>query len=157
MAKKVIVLALRLALAVVFIQAGVVKIWDFAHARSATPDFAIAIQQYEILPSPDLAVLLAVYLPWLEILAAAALFLPRVRLGGLTALVGMTLVFLAALISAWARGLHIACGCFGKDEVSPDFTTPILRDLGILAAIGVLLFAEWHSRRRIARNPNEPA
>src|SRR5688572_30768752 len=46
LAGKIILLALRTALAWTFIHAGVLKIWDFSHARPATPDFVVAIQQY---------------------------------------------------------------------------------------------------------------
>ena len=60
MAGKVILLALRVALAWIFLKAGVLKIWDFAHWRSATPDFALAIQHYQIVPWPDLTMLFAV-------------------------------------------------------------------------------------------------
>jgi hypothetical protein len=42
-------------------------------------------------------VLLAVYLPWLEVFAAGALFIRRLALGALTAILGMTTVFVVAL------------------------------------------------------------
>ena len=132
----------RVVVASVFLAAGVMKIWDFAHARSATPDFTIAIQHYELL-SPDLAVLLAVYLPWLEVIAALALFVRRVALGAVAALLGMSAMFLTAIGSAWWRGLDIACGCFGKDEISTDFRGLILRDLALLAAVVVIFVHEW--------------
>ena len=163
MAKKVILLALRAALAWVFVHAGVMKMWDFAHGRSATPDFTLAIQQFEML-SPDLSMLLAVYLPWLEVFAALALFTRRLALGALTAILGMTTVFVIALGSAWARGLDISCGCFGKDEISTDFPALILRDACILAAAALLRALEWRKAARIAtsgsalgNNPVHPA
>ena len=137
-----VIVVLRLAVAGVFLIAGVMKIWDFAHARSATPDFTIAIQHYELLP-PDLSVLLAVYLPWLEITAAIALFARRLALGAAAALLGMSALFLAAIGSAWWRGLNIACGCFGKDEATTDYRLLILRDLALLAAVAVLFAHEW--------------
>jgi putative oxidoreductase len=139
---KVIAL-LRLTVAGVFLVAGVMKIWDFANARSATPDFTIAVQSYHLLPSPDLAVLLAVYLPWLEIIAAVAVFTRRLSLGASAAMLGMSATLLAAIGSAWWRGLDIVCGCFGRDEVSPDYRMLILRDLALLAACGVVFLHEW--------------
>jgi uncharacterized membrane protein YphA (DoxX/SURF4 family) len=146
MAVKVIVLALRTALAWTFLHAGTLKIWDSAQSRPATPDFVVAIQQYHILPSPDLAVLLAVYLPWVEIIAALGLFARRLRLGAATVLSALSLVFIGALASAWARGLRIECGCFGRDEVSTDYPTLLLRDGLILAAALFLLF---YDRRQL--------
>ena len=148
MAKKVILLALRFALAWVFVHAGILKIWDFAHGRSATPDFTLAIQHFEILPA-DLSMLLAVYLPWLEVFAALALFIRRLALGALTAILGMTTVFIVALASAWSRGLNISCGCFGKDEVSANFPALLLRDACILAAATFLLTREWRNEDRV--------
>ncbi len=150
MAGKVILLALRVALAWIFLKAGVLKIWDFAHWRSATPDFALAIQNYQIVPWPDVTMLLAVYLPWLEVIAALALFTRRLRLGAITLFSGLTLVFLGGGGSAGHRGLDIACGCFGKEEVSTDFPAVIARDLCILAGLAVLFVMEW---RRLSRAP----
>jgi uncharacterized membrane protein YphA (DoxX/SURF4 family) len=148
---KVILLALRTALAWTFIHAGVLKIWDFARARPATPDFVVAIQQFHLLPSPDLSVLLAVYLPWVEIVAAFGLFIRRLRLGAAAIFAGLSAIFLAALASAWARGLRIECGCFGRDEVSTDIPALILRDACLLAATLVLIW--WDSRAETAKNP----
>jgi uncharacterized membrane protein YphA (DoxX/SURF4 family) len=141
-AGKVIILALRTALAWTFLHAGALKVWDFAHAHPATPDFVVAIQQYHLLPSPDLAVLLAVYLPWVEIFAALGLFIHRMRLGAALTITGLTTIFIAALASAWARGLRIECGCFGREEVSTDFPALLLRDACILIAALLLLFRD---------------
>ena len=142
-----VIAALRLAVAAVFLVAGAMKIWDFAHARSATPDFTIAIQHYELLP-PDLSVLLAIYLPWLEIIAALALFARRLALGAAAAMLGMSAMFLAAIGSAWWRGLNIACGCFGKDEVPTDYRLLLFRDLALLAAVSILAVHEWRRAPR---------
>jgi uncharacterized membrane protein YphA (DoxX/SURF4 family) len=142
MAGKIVVFLIRLAVAAVFLYAGVLKIWDFRHGQSATPDFTIAIQHFKLLPTPDLAVLLAVYLPWLEVTAAITLFVQRLAYGAATAVAGMTTVFLIALSSAWARGLDISCGCFGKDEVATNYPTLLTRDALLLAATLVLVVAE---------------
>jgi len=147
MAGKVILIAMRVALAWTFLHAGVLKIWDFAHSRPATPDFVVAIQQYRILPSPDLAVLLAVYLPWVEIFAALGLLLRPVRLGAATIISALMVIFITALSSAWMRGLHIECGCFGSENSGPtDYGALLLRDLCLLTAIIILLVRDWHAR-----------
>ena len=147
MARKIIVLLLRLIVAGIFLYAGVMKIWDFRHGQSATPDFTIAIQHFEILPAPDLAVALAVYLPWLEVTAALTLFVKRLALGAATALTGMTTLFLIALASAWKRGLDISCGCFGKDEASIHYPSLMTRDALLLAAALALVIWEARSTR----------
>jgi uncharacterized membrane protein YphA (DoxX/SURF4 family) len=147
MVGKIAILLLRLAVAGVFLVAGVLKIWDFRHGQSATPDFTVAIQHFELLPWPDLAVLLAVYLPWLEVVAALALFVRRLALGATTAITVMTAIFLVALGSAWWRGLDISCGCFGKDEVSIHYPTLLLRDGVLLLAAVVLVIREARAPR----------
>jgi uncharacterized membrane protein YphA (DoxX/SURF4 family) len=152
-AGKIILFLVRLGVAYVFIKAGVLKIWDFHHWRSGTPDFTVTIQHYKLLPSPDLAVLLAVYLPWLEITTAITLFVRRLALGASAAVTGMTTVFLIALSSAWARGLDINCGCFGKDEVSTNYPAAIALDALLLAGALVLMVVE--ARRTAQRS--EPA
>jgi putative oxidoreductase len=133
-AGKIVVWAMRTALAWTFLHAGALKIWDFAKGQPSTPDFVVAIQQYRLIPSPDLAVLIALYLPWVEIFAALGLFVRRVQIGASTLIVGMTTIFMGALASALARGLRIECGCFGRDQVSTDIPALLVRDACILAA-----------------------
>jgi hypothetical protein len=145
---------LRLVLAGVFLVAGVLKIWDIRvvgtfrvtdfvegwqleFAGSATQDFTLAIQAYHLVP-PDLAVLLAVYLPWLEVVAATAVFVRHLALGASAAMLGMSVVFFGAISSAWLRGLDISCGCFGKEETSIDYRLHILGNIALLAASAVL-------------------
>ncbi|HEY3899284.1 MAG TPA: MauE/DoxX family redox-associated membrane protein [Chthoniobacter sp.] len=155
MAGKIIVFLIRLGVAVVFLYAGVLKIWDFHRGHSATPDFNLAIQHFKLSLPPDLTLLIAVYLPWLELTAAITLFVRRLALGAATAAAGMTTVFLIALASAWHRGLDISCGCFGKDEVSTNYPTLLTRDALLLAAALVLVVAEARrsGRRSAAPNP----
>jgi hypothetical protein len=86
--------------------------------------------------------LLAVYLPWVEIFAALGLFVRRVQLGAASIIAAMTALFMGALASAWARGLRIECGCFGRDEAASDIPTLILRDAFILAAALILFFLD---------------
>lgn len=75
-------------------------------------EFAVAIYRYQLLPHAAINGL-AVFLPWLEITCAAALFvLPRWRRGALLLVILMLLVFTTALGLNLYRGLDIACGCF---------------------------------------------
>lgn len=148
MAGKIIALLLRLTLAGVFLYAGVMKIWDFRHGQSATPDFTVAIQHFELLPNPDLAVLLAVYLPWLEVTAALTLFVKRLALGAALAITGMTTIFLGAILSAQARGLDISCGCFGKEAGATSYPSLLIRDGLLLGAAIALVVWEARATRR---------
>jgi uncharacterized membrane protein YphA (DoxX/SURF4 family) len=74
--------------------------------------FVTDIGHYRLLPYP-LTILLAVYLPWLELVCAAAVLLRRLERGALVLLLGLCALFSIALASTWWRGLDINCGCFG--------------------------------------------
>jgi len=121
----------RFAIAAVFIYAGILTIFD-------AQDFALAVQHYE-LTSRTISVLIAVYLPWLELMAGMALMIRRAQFGALLALGGMTTIFLGALLSAWARGLDISCGCFGKESrnIQTNFPLLLAQDLVLLAIISL--------------------
>ncbi len=76
--------------------------------------FAIEIGNYRILPQAYLNAP-AIILPWIEIGAALALLIPATRRGGAILIIGMLLVFVAAVsYSALYLGLKIECGCTGK-------------------------------------------
>lgn len=74
-------------------------------------DFAQSVYFYRLLPLPLLHPF-ALVLPWVELLAGAALLLPPLRRGAALLVAGMNLMFIIALISALWRGLDIHCGCF---------------------------------------------
>ena len=94
-----------LALAGIFLYAGISKITDPAA-------FAHAIELYRVVPRA-LAVITALYLPWLEIGCALAILARALRGGALALLALCNVVFAIMLASALARGLDISCGCFG--------------------------------------------
>ena len=138
---KIILLILRLALGGIFIYAGALKIADAQH-------FALDVHHFRLTPWTA-SVLIAVYLPWLEVLAGFALIFRRLPLGATLALSAMSAVFLVALTSAWARGLDISCGCFGKEEhhIQTHFPQLLLRDTALLAAALTLFIAELRRPR----------
>jgi putative oxidoreductase len=123
---------LDLLIAAVFIYAGVIKAFD-------PVQFAHDIDNYKILPWTT-SVVLAFYLPWLEICSGLALIVRRLYLGGLSILTGLVAVFLAATIAAKVRGLDITCGCFGHASQNWNFPAHLAVDLAILGALLVLSF-----------------
>jgi hypothetical protein len=133
---------LLLGIGALFFWAGAVKIWD-------AQQFALDVHHYRLTPS-SVSVAVAVYLPWLELCAGLALIVRRLTLGALLALTGLSVIFIAALASAWARGLDITCGCFGRgaETVRANFPLLIGRDLILLAALAVLLAMEWRAQSR---------
>jgi hypothetical protein len=105
--------------------------------------FANDIDNYKILPWP-LAVRLAFYLPWLEMLCGLALILRLFYRGGLFILTGLVSIFIIASVVAKARGLDITCGCFGHASKNWNFSGHLALDLAIFAA----LIGLWISSRR---------
>ena len=106
---------LRLALSGIFVYAGVLKLRD-------PQSFAESVAAFRLLPTA-LVSPVALMLPPLEILAGIlALGRGWPRRIGAFGLLTMLAIFLAALVSAQARGLNIDCGCFGPDKL--DVLTP---------------------------------
>jgi putative oxidoreductase len=137
LSRSIIWRALDIILAAVFIYAGVIKALDPA-------GFANDIDNYKILPWA-ISVRLAFYLPWLEIFCGLALITRRIYLGALSVLASLTSIFIIASLVAKARGLDITCGCFGHASKNWSFTTHLLLDFGLLAALLVLGRNSWRS------------
>jgi len=133
---------LAFALATVFTYAGIVKILD-------PSEFAIAIETYQILPY-EAGVALALLLPWIEIIAATALLIPRFRPGALLTIGGLCIIFLFGILQAWLRGLDIQCGCFGSEAASSTgyYIGLIFRDL-LLLGICIWLWKKSFPKRKI--------
>lgn len=146
MAKQVIETLFRLGVGGLFVFAGVVKIWDFKGGGSATQEFALEIQNYQM-TTWTVAILVAIYLPWLEVFAGLALIFRRLYAGGLALLLGLVAFFLIALSSAWTRGLDISCGCFGRSDVAVNYPEKIGQDVLLLAVLALLLWWEWRRAR----------
>jgi uncharacterized membrane protein YphA (DoxX/SURF4 family) len=106
----ILALAVRLLLGGIFIFAAVDKI--------AEPDaFAKSISNYHLIPTVLLNIM-ALTMPWIELLAGVLLVL-GIRLRASSAIIsGMLVVFLIAIISAILRGYNIDCGCFAQTSQS---------------------------------------
>lgn len=119
----------------VFVYAGLLKVMD-------PISFLDDIRSFDLLGDPW-AAWLAMGLPWLEILAGLAVMSGFLRSGGMLILNGSLLVFLAAILISWWRGIDIRCGCFGHSDATTNYRDLILRDLLLLAAGLVLV---WHGK-----------
>lgn len=134
--KRVLAAVLMVGIGGFFLLAGVLKVAD-------PVEFARSILRYQLV-GPGLSWIAAVWLPWLEILAALALAFKAWRGAGLTLLFGLLVVFQAGLASAIARGLDIECGCLGS-AAAASASMALLRNCFLMAGIGLLFFLE---RRR---------
>lgn len=125
---------LRLIIGVAFVYAGVVK--------ALSPiRFTSDIHNYRLLPW-SMAVALAFYLPWLEILCGLAVLLGRLYRAAIALLVGLTIIFIVASASARIRGIDISCGCFGHLSDNLSFGW----HLGLNVMLLVALIAVWSSK-----------
>ncbi len=122
----------RIALSVVFLAAAVPKILD-PHA------FAVAVFRYQMVPYP-LVNLLAVYLPWIELVAAVALLMPRFNDAAAFLMLGMLLVFTTAITINLFRGIDMACGCF---TTNPDAARIGWRKVAENAGLIAMAAAAW--------------
>lgn len=119
----------RLVLAGVFGYSGL-------HKLLRPADSVVAVEAYRILPEA-LVDPVAYGQPIIE-LSLAGLLLAGLGTRIVSGATGLLLVvFIAAVASAWARGLTIDCGCFGGggavDQDQTDYLRVILRDIGLIA------------------------
>jgi putative oxidoreductase len=118
--------AVSLAIAAVFIYAGIDKIHD-------PLQFADSIAAFAILPAV-LINLLAMGLPPFEIACGLLLIGPWTRRVGALAVAVILVVFMIALSSALLRGLTLDCGCFGVGAPSrPRMWLELALDAALLS------------------------
>jgi uncharacterized membrane protein YphA (DoxX/SURF4 family) len=124
----------RLVLGCVLVVAGALKV-------SSPAASALAVRAYQLLPY-DVAGVVGHALPVVEIAVGLLLVLglftrAAAVLGGL-----LMVAFLIGIISAWARGLTIDCGCFGGGgtiaAAQTHYLSETLRDLGLALCAGWL-------------------
>jgi uncharacterized membrane protein YphA (DoxX/SURF4 family) len=113
----------QLAIGLVFLAAALAKIGD-------TPYFAQELHNFRLAPSWA-ENLLAMTLPWVELVTGLALVVgPRRRAGALLAFAFM-LLFTVAVGAAWARGLDFRCGCFGKASAATVGASKFAENVGL--------------------------
>ena len=131
-----LVILCRLVLGGVFIYASLDKI---AHPA----EFAKAIGNYHVLPF-GLENLLALFLPWLELLTGILLIAGIMVDGATILIISMNIVFIFAISQALARGISIECGCFSVSTEGGSnigFQT-ILRDFVYLIMAFIIFYRQ---------------
>ncbi len=117
-----------------FIYAGWLKVGDPAA-------FARDISNFHLVPW-TVGVAMAFYLPWLEMICGAALFLGRLRVGAIAVLTALTGLFIGASLLARLRGIDVNCGCFGSASKDMTFGWHLALDCAILGALIALWYWE---------------
>jgi uncharacterized membrane protein YphA (DoxX/SURF4 family) len=140
----------QIALGIFFVAAALPKVVD-------PPAFAHMVYNYRLVPGA-LVNVMALVLPWIELLAGLALIL-GIWTRTSAALVGALLgVFVVAISVNLARGNAIDCGCFdvtaaGKSvaERLADMRWVVIRDAGMLVLVAQIL---WATGRAEAATPS---
>lgn len=130
----------RLVLAGFFLVAGVEK------AREPI-QFLFDIRSFHLLPDPY-AALLALGLPWLEILCGVGVLTRFLYAGSLTVLAGSLVVFMAALGWSWHRGLDVSCGCFGATDYQMTYVQHLALNSVLL---GMAVWLGWRESQKERR------
>jgi uncharacterized membrane protein YphA (DoxX/SURF4 family) len=124
-----VVRACQIALGLLFAGAALAKLGDLS-------SFATQVHNYHMVPIAT-ENLLALTLPWIELIAALALILNvRARAGALVISV-MLAVFTVGVVVAMSRGLDFECGCFGTFDATRVGMAKVAQNLGMLA-MGVI-------------------
>jgi uncharacterized membrane protein YphA (DoxX/SURF4 family) len=156
---KILLIVGRVLLAAIFLIAGFAKVkpqfgmaWSAASVRTSLSMFAMQVDSYQMLPPPAVN-LIAHFLPFFE------LFLGLWLLSGVGLRLSSVLSvlafcgFMAAIASAYHRGLGISCGC-GIGPVEQVGPGALIRDgLKFLPlALAVTFGAFWIRRKPRSRS-----
>ncbi len=127
-------LILRLALGGLFVIVGMGKIAD-------PKLFAREIGNYDMLPV-YLINFFALTLPWVEVISGIFI-MAGVRVKANSAIAGgLLFVFIVAVLTAWARGLNINCGCFSSMAEEKVGLLKIVQNAGWLLLCVALFYSK---------------
>ena len=120
--------------------------------------FADAVDDYRILPFA-LVGLVAVVLPWVELVTGVCLILGLGAPGAGLVAAALAAVYTGAIAAALLRGLEIGCGCFGRWDAPLSWSDLWLRLALLAAGVQIALatrILEWPAatlRPRAKRDP----
>jgi len=139
--EKTVYHALRIIISVIFIYAGIDKIF---HPQG----FAEAIFSHQILPD-ELINLTAVVLPWTELLLGLCLLFNIWAVGASVLAAGLMSLFISIITFNLIRGLDVGCGCFSTSATDTMNILTWLRDISILVlTVGLVWLAARHFNQR---------
>jgi uncharacterized membrane protein YphA (DoxX/SURF4 family) len=125
----------RVFLAAAFVWAGMAKWLDPA-------SFAASVVKFRVVPAAW-SHIIALGLPPFEVLCGLLLLAGRWRRPAALGIALLNVLFILLLAQAWARGLRIECGCFGKwDPLAYRPGWAIARDALFLALAAWLYLHE---------------
>lgn len=103
--------------------------------------FLSTVYSYQIV-GKTLGVVVAITLPYIElVLGIALMFEAKLRRLAFLVCIPLFALFLGAQISAVARGLNIACGCFGSSTSTVGKSTLAVAMIGLMTCVlGAFLY-----------------
>ena len=121
---------------------GCLFLWSSLPKIRQPYDFLSSVYNYEIV-GPRLGVLVAMTLPWAELLVGVCLVGGIFVSGALLVSIAMAAMFIFVIASALYRGLAISCGCFSASGAGAIGYSTLIRACAILlfsiaAYIGVV-------------------
>lgn len=139
-----ILTCLRLFLGVVFVYASYDKI---LHPQQ----FSLAVFQYQLLPD-GLVNLVALALPWLELLIGLLLIIGMWMPGAALTAFSLLSAFIIILVINRIRGLDVHCGCFSTEATTGTAgIQTIVRDVVFLLISLVILVAALSPKKGRAK------
>lgn len=143
---KWLLLAGRIALAAIFLAAGIAKL------REPWAQFAVSLYTFKLLPD-NLLEPIAKTLPWCEVALGIAILSGIARRWFSLAGALLITLFLSVLVRSYALGLQVDCGCFGSGEALGPMT--LVRDSTMLILAAAVTWGEFRAARgrRFAMEP----
>jgi uncharacterized membrane protein YphA (DoxX/SURF4 family) len=146
--KRILLMAGRLGVAALFLYAG------YAKLSQPWPQFAVAIDSFKMVPD-NLLEPMARTLPWIEVAAGVGLLVPVLAPWSALLTSILLVIFNAAGISAYARGLAVDRGFFGAGSADPigpkwfvEHGAMLLLSVAVTAGCFLLLRARGQSLPR---------
>jgi len=105
--------------------------------------FSASIHNFHLEPFIPMAAtnVLAMTIPWVELVAGLALLVGVRPRAGAFVYTALLAVFTIGVIAAMARGLSFDCGCFGKAGAGPIGAKKLAENL-VMMAVGVIAAVE---------------
>jgi len=133
---------------------GAIFIYAASSKLGAPQEFADSIAAYRLVPGPIISIM-ALGLPLFELACGLFLLTGYFCATGLLSIIGLLVLFLAALLVAVVRGLPVECGCFGAHSwLDANPWMALVRD-GVLLAGAVYAYRHCLARELMARDSKD--
>ncbi len=138
---------------------GCVFLWSSLPKLHQPYDFLSSVYNYQ-LAGPNFGLLVAIALPWLELIVGICLVAGIFTGGAFFLSAGMAVMFTFAIGGALYRGLQISCGCFSTSAGEMISYMTLIRAIAILlvsaGACATVVFRGLRGSESAAVRPLEP-